>query len=58
MRTLMFYCKASDEAFLEIYIIEGSTHHFNIPDISANTLSISSRGHNNEYATVDYLNWS
>jgi hypothetical protein len=57
MRTLMYYCKA-DEAFLEIYIIEGSTHHFNMPATSANTLCISSRGHNNEYATVDYLNWS
>ena len=58
MLMLMLHCKTCGEVFPGIYIPEGSTDHFKIPAINADTLRICSRGHNNEYATADYMDWS
>jgi hypothetical protein len=54
----MLHCKTCGEVFPGIYIRERSTDRFKIPAINADTLRICSRGQNDEYATVDYMDWS
>jgi hypothetical protein len=56
MPMLMLQCKTCGEVFPGIYIPEGSTLDFKAT--ATDTLHKCSRGHNNEYATVDYMDWS
>jgi len=58
MPMLMLHCKTCGELFPGIYISEGSTDHFKIPATNADTLHIYSKGQNDEYATVYYMDWS
>ncbi|MFL6433247.1 MAG: hypothetical protein ACJ71O_05880 [Nitrososphaeraceae archaeon] len=58
MPMLMLQCKTCGEVFAGIYIPEGSTADFKASATNADTSHICSRGHNNEYATVDYMDWS
>jgi hypothetical protein len=55
---LMLQCKTCGEVFPGLYIDEGSNDAFKSTITNANTLHTCSRGHNNEYVTVDYMDWS
>jgi hypothetical protein len=54
----MLQCKTCGEVFPGIYIPEGSTEDFKTSAASADTSHTCSRGHKNEYDTVDYMDWS
>lgn len=54
---LMLKCKTCGEVFPGIYVPEGSSD-FKSSATSSNTPHTCSRGHKNEYATDDYLDWS
>ena len=58
MPMLMLKCKTCGEVFLGIYVPEGGTDDFKTNAISADTSHTCSREHMNEYATVDYMDWS
>lgn len=58
MPMLMIQCKTCGEVFPGIYVPEQSTTDFKTTAINANTSHICSRGHNNQYVTVDYMDWS
>ena len=55
---LMLQCKTCGEVFPGIYIPEGSTEDFKTSATNAHTSQTYSRGRKNEYATVDYMDWS
>ena len=55
---LMLQCKTCGEVFPGIYIPERSTNDFKTSATNADTLHTCSRGHKNEYVTVDYMDWS
>jgi hypothetical protein len=55
---LMLQCKTCGEVFPGIYIPERSTDDFKTSATNADTSHICSRGHKNEYVTVDYMDWS
>jgi hypothetical protein len=54
----MLKCKTCGEVFPGIYVPEGSNSDFRLSATSSDTSHICSRGHKNEYATDDYLDWS
>ncbi|HKZ61333.1 MAG TPA: hypothetical protein VJZ68_02800 [Nitrososphaera sp.] len=58
MPMLMLKCKTCGEVFPGIYVPEGSSNDFKSAAANADTFHICSRGHRNEYATVDYMDWS
>jgi hypothetical protein len=58
MPMLMLQCRTCGEVFPGIYIPEGSTFDFKTTATNADTSHTCSRGHNNEYATADYMDWS
>ena len=54
----MLQCKTCCQIFPGIYIPEGSTADFKASATNADTSHTCSRGHSNEYATADYMDWS
>ena len=58
MPMLMLQCKTYGEVFSGIYIPEGSTDDFKTSATNADSSHTCSRGHNSEYATADYMDWS
>ena len=58
MPMLMLQCRICGGVFPGIYIPEGSTNGFKGSATNTDTLHTCSRGHNNEYAAVDYMDWS
>jgi hypothetical protein len=58
MLMLMLQCKSCGEVFPGIYTPYESTADFKGYATNVDTLHICSRGHNNEYATVDYTDRS
>jgi len=54
----MLQCRTCGEVFPGIYIPEGSTDDFKTSATNTDTSHTCSRGHNNEYATADYMDWS
>ncbi|HEX2067436.1 MAG TPA: hypothetical protein VFY41_07975 [Nitrososphaeraceae archaeon] len=58
MPMLMIQCKTCGEVFPGLYVDEGSNDAFKASAINANTSHTCSRGHKNEYVTVDYMDWS
>ena len=55
MPMLMLQCRTCGEVFPGIYIPEGSTDDFKTSATNADTSHTCSRGHNNDYVTVDYM---
>ena len=58
MPMLMIQCKTCGEVFPGLYVEEGSNDAFKATATNANTSHTCSRGHKNEYVTVDYMDWS
>ena len=58
MPMLMLKCKTCGEVFPGIYVPEESTDDFKSTATTADTLHTCSRGHNNEYVSADYMDWS
>jgi hypothetical protein len=58
MPMLMLKCKTCGEVFPGIYVPEGSSDTIKSETITANSEHICSRGHKNEYDTLDYMDWS
>ena len=58
MPMLMLKCKTCGEVFPGIYVPEESSDDFKSAATGADSLHICSRGHKNEYATLDYMDWS
>lgn len=58
MPMLMLKCKTCGEVFPGIYVPEQSTDDFKSTATSTDTLHTCSRGHNNEYVSADYMDWS
>jgi hypothetical protein len=54
----MLQCKTCGEVFPGIYVAEESTHDFRASATNLDRSHTCSRGHNNEYAAVDYMDWS
>ena len=54
----MIQCKTCGEVFPGLYIDEGSNDAIKATATNANTSHTCSRGHKNEYVTVDYMDWS
>lgn len=54
----MLKCKTCGEAFPGIYVPEESSEGFKSAATSADSLHMCSRGHKNEYATLDYTDRS
>jgi hypothetical protein len=58
MPMLMLKCKTCGEVFPGIYLPEGSDNQAKSVATNADPIHICSRGHNNEYASADYMDWS
>jgi hypothetical protein len=58
MPMLMLKCKTCGEVFPGVYVPEQSTKDFKLAATSTGTLHTCSRGHNNEYVSADYMDWS
>ena len=58
MPMLMLKCKTCGEVFPGIYVPEESSDDFKSATTNADSLHMCSRGHENEYATLDYMDWS
>ena len=58
MPRLMLKCKTCGEVFPGIYVPEESNSDARSLATSSDTSHACSRGHTNEYATEDYLDWS
>jgi hypothetical protein len=54
----MLKCKTCGEVFPGIYVPEESSDDFKSAATSADLLHMCSRGHKNEYAILDYMDWS
>ena len=54
----MIQCKTCGEVFPGLYVDEGSNDAFKATATNSNTSHTCSRGHKNEYVTVDYMDWS
>lgn len=52
----MLKCKTCEEVFPGTYVSEGS--NFKSTAAGADPSHIRSRGHRNEYAAADYMDWS
>lgn len=55
---LMLKCKTCGEVFPGIYVPEGSTAAFRSAAAHSDPLHTCSRGHMNEYAEQEYMDWS
>ena len=55
---LMIKCKTCGEVFPGLYVPEGSSTEFKTSATNAESSHICSRGHKNEYAMEDYMDWS
>jgi hypothetical protein len=55
---LMLKCKTCGEVFPGIYVPEESSDDLKSAATSADSLHMCSRGHKNEYAILDYMDWS
>jgi hypothetical protein len=55
---LMLKCRTCGEVFGGHYVPEGSSAEFKSAAVSTDTLHTCSRGHKNEYAADDYMDWS
>lgn len=55
---LMLKCKTCGEIFPGIYVPEDSNNNFKSTAADADPSHVCSRGHRNEYATADYMDWS
>lgn len=58
MPMLMLKCKTCGEVFPGIYVPEGSSADSRSAAASRVPMHTCSRGHANEYAKEDYLDWS
>lgn len=58
MPMLMLKCKTCGEPFPGIYVPEGSNSNFKSTAAGADPSHVCSRGHRNNYALVDYMDWS
>ncbi len=59
MPMLMVKCKTCGEVFGGIYVPEGSSADFFKSSATSNDpFHTCSRGHTNEYAAQDYMDWS
>jgi hypothetical protein len=58
MPMLMLKCKTCGEVFPGIYVPEGSGSDFKSAAASSDIRHTCSRGHANEYAAEDYMDWS
>jgi hypothetical protein len=58
MSMLMLQCKTCGEVFPGLYVPEESTEDFKAIATNTDTSHTCSRRHTNEYATVDYMDWS
>jgi hypothetical protein len=58
MPMLMLKCKTCGEVFPGIYVPEGSSKEFKSTATNEDTMHVCSRGHKNEYAADDYMDWS
>jgi len=58
MPMLMLKCKTCGEVFAGVYVPEGSGSDAKSFATSADTSHTCSRGHRNEYAYQDYMDWS
>jgi hypothetical protein len=54
----MLKCKTCGEVFPGIYVPEGSSNDFKSGATDAEPSHVCSRGHQNEYAADDYMDWS
>jgi len=55
---LMLKCKICGEVFPGIYVPEESTGDFKSNAAAADPSHVCSRGHRNNYASMDYMDWS
>lgn len=55
---LMLKCKTCGEVFPGLYVPEGSTADFKSTATKNDSSHTCSRGHANEYALQDYMDWS
>lgn len=58
MPMLMLKCKTCGEVFPGIYVAEGSNSNFKAAATNGSITHTCSRGHNNQYVTEDYMDWS
>ncbi|MFL6524747.1 MAG: hypothetical protein ACJ70Q_01240 [Nitrososphaera sp.] len=59
MPMLMLKCKNCGEIFPGIYVPEdNSKDDFKLTVTTSDTSHTCSRGHNNQYITEDYMDWS
>lgn len=58
MPMLMLKCKICGEVFPGIYVPEESTDDFKSNAAAADPSHVCSRGHRNNYASMDYMDWS
>ena len=58
MPMLMLKCKTCGEVFPGIYGPEGSDGGFKSAATGADPSHVCSRGHRNQYAAADYMDWS
>lgn len=54
----MLRCKTCGEVFPGIYVHEGSNSDFKSTAARADPSHVCSRGHRNNYAMADYMDWS
>jgi hypothetical protein len=55
---LMLKCKSCGEVFPGIYVPEENNNDFKAAAIKSGISRTCSRGHQNSYATEDYMDWS
>ncbi len=58
MPMLMLKCKTCGEVFPGIYVPEDSNSDFRSLAAASESSHVCSRGHRNEYAMTDYMDWS
>lgn len=58
MPMLMLKCRTCGEVFPGHYVDEGSSAEFKSAAAISDKLHTCSRGHTNEYAATDYMDWS
>jgi hypothetical protein len=55
---LMLKCRTCGEVFAGHYVPEGSSAEVKLAAANADAVHTCSRGHKNEYAAADYMDWS
>lgn len=58
MPMLMLKCKSCGEVFPGVYVPEDSTDDFKLSVTSSDMSHTCSRGHENQYITEEYMDWS